>query len=185
MWAPRKVSETHPGSLSLSLPQPHASVELLKSSVGSREKGPWRDRLRRPRGVRAGHKSRPPWQMEAASSDHFRHPLGQHATAQGRQAPAQSIRSGCLFVPGHSRHPTTGTPPRGRRGSPARVLATGHGLSRRWEERGRRENGEQGAFSDPPWAVASSSPQGKMLGGQRSRFGEGEETQPGHQRRLP
>ena len=111
MWAPGKVSETHPGSLSLSLPQPQASAELLKSSVGSGEKGPRGDRLR---GAQRGQ-SRPQVRTTLANGGSFtgwlpppRRPARQ---AQGGQAPARGTRSGCHFMPGHSRRPTTGTAP--------------------------------------------------------------------------
>ena len=67
MQVPRKISEAHPGSLSLPLPHPSAFLELPRAFMGSREKGSWRDRpLQRLGRVKDGHKSRQPQQIEAA-----------------------------------------------------------------------------------------------------------------------
>ena len=172
MWAPRKVSETHPGSLSLSLPQPHASAELLKSSVGSREKGPRTDRLRE---AQRGQ-SRSQVKTTLANGGSFIRslppPPRPACQAQGRQAPAQSTRSGRHFMPGHSRQPTTGTAP--PHGSGEVLPGAGH-KPRPWKEMGTAgEEGEwrtKGTFRpSSAYGLLIPSRQG-VGGGQSNRFG--------------
>ena len=106
--------------------------------------------------------------MEAASPDGCRHPAGQRAKLRAGRPRPGALDLAAILCPDIPDGPQLEPPQHRGVGRSRQGLATGRGLGGRWEQRGRRENGEQRALSDPPRPMASSSPEGKVLGGDKA-----------------